>query len=194
MVFALVVLPLAVTSMTIPNLSVVYHSTAAEHNSRSLWRWCRMGVAPVSLSLLDMIGIALVFSIVLGTAAAIGSLIPMVTLHREPLKSAAGYAVLGANALVLVSVTLCAAAEKLREGPSMRSTTSQKTDIAGPLLSILCGLLASFMNFGVVFSTPLAQVARSFGARGLNSINAIWLPLMLAGAVPNVLYCAWLMS
>jgi L-rhamnose-H+ transport protein len=90
MVFALVVLPLAVTSMTIPNLSVVYHSTAAEHNSRSLWRWCRMGVTPVSLSLLDMIGIALVFSIVLGTAAAIGSLIPMVTLHREPLKSAAG--------------------------------------------------------------------------------------------------------
>ena len=61
-------------------------------------------------------------SIVLGTAAAIGSLIPMVALHREHLNSAAGYAVLGANALVLAGVTLSAAAGKLREGPSMRST------------------------------------------------------------------------
>jgi L-rhamnose-H+ transport protein len=54
--------------------------------------------------------------------------------------------------------------------------------------------LASFMNFGVAFGTPLAQVARSFGANDINAINAIWLPLMLSGAVPNVLYCAWLMK
>jgi L-rhamnose-H+ transport protein len=25
-------------------------------------------------------------------------------------------------------------------------------------------------------------------------MNAVWLPLMLAGAVPNVLYCAWLLK
>jgi len=37
----------------------------------------------------------------------------------------------------------------------------------GLLLSILCGLLASFMNFGVAFGTPLAQVARSFGANDI---------------------------
>jgi hypothetical protein len=79
--------------------------------------------------------------------------------------------VLGANALVLLGVTLCATAGKIREGPSTRSTSSQKRTSQGLLLSILCGLLASFMNFAVAFGTPLAQVARFFGANGINSMR-----------------------
>ena len=141
-----------------------------------------------------MIGITLAFSIVLGTSAAVGSLIPMVSLHREHLSSTAGYAVLGADALVLLGVTLCAFAGKIREGPRTQSTSSQERTSQGLLLSLFCGLLASLMNFGGAFGTLLAQVARSFGANGLNAINAIWRPLMLSGAVPNVLYCAWLMK
>jgi L-rhamnose-H+ transport protein len=50
------------------------------------------------------------------------------------------------------------------------------------------------MNFGIAFGTPLVEVARSFGASRLNAINAVWLPLLLAGAVPNVLYCAWMIK
>jgi L-rhamnose-H+ transport protein len=62
------------------------------------------------------------------------------------------------------------------------------------LLAILCGFGASFMNFGVTFGTSLTQAARSFGANEFSAINAIWLPLMLAGAVPNILYCVWLIK
>jgi L-rhamnose-H+ transport protein len=50
------------------------------------------------------------------------------------------------------------------------------------------------MNFGVAFGTPLIEVARSFGASEPNAINVVWVPLLLAGAVPNVVYCAWLMK
>jgi L-rhamnose-H+ transport protein len=50
------------------------------------------------------------------------------------------------------------------------------------------------MNFGVAFGTPLTEIARSLGASEPNAINVIWLPLLLAGAVPNVVYCAWLMK
>ena len=191
-VFALVVLPLAVTFATVPNLSVVYRSATLDSILEVCGFGAGWGVAQVFFGLaVDMIGITLAFSIVLGTSAAIGSLIPMVSLHREHLNSAAGYAVLGANALVLLGVTLCATAGKMREGLSTQSA-SQKRTSQGLLLAILCGLLASFMNFGVAFGTPLAQAARSVGANGISAINAIWLPLMLSGAVPNVLYCAWL--
>jgi L-rhamnose-H+ transport protein len=194
-VFALVVLPLAVTFATVPNLSEVYGSATPGTILEVCGFGAGWGVAQVFFGLaVDMIGITLAFSIVLGTSAAVGSLIPMVSLHREHLNSAAGYAVLGANALVLFGVTLCAAAGKMREGPSTQSTSSQKRTSQGLLLSILCGLLASFMNFGVVFGTSLAQIARSIGANELNAINVIWLPLMLSGAVPNVLYCIWLMK
>lgn len=194
-VFALIVLPLAVALITIPNLSEVYRSTTGATILEVCGFGAGWGVAQVFFGLaVDMIGITLAFSIVLGTSAAIGSLIPMVSLHREHLNSTAGYAVLGANALVLLGVTLCAAAGKMREGPTTRSAQSQRRTSRGLVLSVLCGLLASMMNFGVVFGTTLAQTARSLGASDLNAINAIWLPLLVAGAVPNIVYCAWLMK
>jgi L-rhamnose-H+ transport protein len=194
-VLALVVLPLAVTILTVPNLSLVYRSATPDTILEVCGFGAGWGVAQVLFGLsVDMIGITLAFSIVLGTSAAVGSLIPMVSLHREHLNSVAGYAVLGANTLVLLGVTLCAVAGRIREKPRSQSASSQKRTSRGLLLAIVCGLLASFMNFGLAFGAPLAQVARSFGANGLNATNSIWLPLLLSGAVPNVLYCAWLMK
>jgi L-rhamnose-H+ transport protein len=194
-VFALVVLPFATALVTIPSLSMVYRTATPNIILEVCGFGAGWGVAQVFFGVaVDMIGITLAFSIVLGTSAALGSLIPMVSLHRENLDSAAGYAVLGSIALVLLGVMLCAAAGRLREKPSAQAVSSQKRTSQGLLLAFLCGLLASFMNFGVAFGTPLVELARSFGASQLNSINAVWLPLLLAGSVPNVVYCAWLMK
>jgi L-rhamnose-H+ transport protein len=194
-VFALVVLPFVTALVTIPNLSTVYRSATLNIILEVSGFGAGWGVAQVFFGVaVDMIGITLAFSIVLGTSAAVGSLIPMVSLHRESLNSKAGIAVLGSIVLVLMGVMLCAAAGRIREGSSAQSTPSQRRTSQGLLLAILCGLLASFMNFGVAFGTPLVDIARSFGASGLNAINAVWLPLLLAGAVPNVVYCAWLMK
>jgi L-rhamnose-H+ transport protein len=194
-VFALVVLPLAAALVSIPNLLMVYRSAPPDIILEVCGFGAGWGVAQVFFGVaVDMIGITLAFSIVLGTSAAVGSLIPMVSLHREHLNSAAGYAVLGSVALVLLGVMLCAVAGRLRERPNTQSISSQTRTSTGLLLAILCGLAASLMNFGVAFGAPLIEVARSFGANGFNAINVIWLPLLLAGAVPNVLYCAWLMK
>ncbi len=194
-VFALVVLPLATALLTIPNLSTVYRSASPDIILEVCGFGAGWGVAQVFFGLaVDMIGIALAFSIVLGTSAAVGSLIPMVTLHRGSLNSAAGYAVLGSIALILLGVMLCAIAGRIREKPSTQPDSPQKRTSQGLLLAILCGLCASLMNFGVAFGTPLVEVARSFGTNELNAINAVWLPLLLAGAVPNVVYCAWLLK
>jgi L-rhamnose-H+ transport protein len=193
--FALVVLPLAAALLTIPNLSMVYHSATLDTILEVCGFGAGWGVAQVFFGVaVDMIGITLAFSIVLGTSAAVGSLIPMISLHREHLNSAAGYAVLGSIALVLLGVMLCSVAGRMRERPSAQSNSPQKRTSQGLLLAFLCGFGASFMNFGVAFGTPLVEVARSFGANGLNAINAVWLPLLLAGAVPNVVYCIWLMK
>jgi L-rhamnose-H+ transport protein len=193
-VFALVLLPFVATLLTIPSLSMVYRSATPDIIFEVCGFGAGWGVAQVLFGLaVEMIGIALAFSVVLGTSAAIGSLIPMVSLQREHLNSLAGYAVLGAIAFILLGVMLCAVAGRMRERPTAKSISSQKQTSQGLLLSILCGLSASSMNLGVAFGAPLVQVARSFGANQLNAINAVWLPLLLAGAVPNLLYCAWLM-
>ena len=193
--FALIVLPLAAALMTIPNLSMVYRSAPPDIVLEILGFGAGWGIAQVLFGLaVDMIGITLAFSVVLGTSAAVGSLIPMMSLHREHLNSTAGYAVIGAIASVLLGVMLCAAAGRLRDRPSALPDSSKVPTSQGLLLAVLCGLGASLMNFGIAFGTPLVDVARSFGASGPNAINAVWLPLLLAGAVPNVVYCAWLMK
>lgn len=190
---ALIALPAAVTLVTVPNLLAVYRSAPPEIILEVAGFGAGWGVAQVFFGLaVDMIGITLAFSLVLGTSAAMGSLIPMLFLHREHHDTTTRVAVLGAIAFVLLGVMLCAIAGKLREKPSANSSREQTSK--GLLLAIACGLCASFMNFAVAFGTPLVETARSFGASGSNAMNAVWLPLMLAGAVPNVLYCAWLMQ
>jgi L-rhamnose-H+ transport protein len=126
--FALVVLPFVTALMTIPNLSMVYRSAPLDVILEVAGFGAGWGVAQVFFGVaVDMIGITLAFSVVLGTSAAVGSLIPMVSLHREHLNSAAGYAVIGAVAFVLFGVTLCAAAGRLRDRPSGLSISSKKT-------------------------------------------------------------------
>lgn len=190
---ALVALPFAAVLMTIPNLSMVYRTASPSSILEICGFGAGWGVAQVFFGLaVDMIGITLAFSIVMGASAAMGSLIPMIALHRDHLNSGAGWTVMGADAMVLLGVMLCAVAGKMREDSRAVPQPSQKRASQGLLLAILCGLCASLMNLGVAFGTSLMQVARSFGANELSAINAVWLPLMLAGALPNVLYCIWL--
>src|ERR1700752_3954272 len=111
---ALVVLPFSVALITIPNLSMVYRSPALGTILEVSGFGAGWGVAQVFFGLaVDMIGITLAFSIVLGTSAAVGSLIPMLFLQRENLNTKAGYAVLAAIAFILLGVALCAAAGKI---------------------------------------------------------------------------------
>ncbi len=194
-IFALVVLPFATALVTIPKLPMVYGSVRPGIILEVCGFGVGWGIAQVFFGVaVDMIGIALAFSIVLGISAAVGSLVPMLSLHRDHLNSTAGYAVLGADALVLLGVMLCAIAGKMRESASTQSESSGNRISQGLMLSVLCGLCASSMNFGIAFGTPLTQAARYSGASGVTAINAIWLPLLLAGAVPNLFYCVRLMK
>jgi L-rhamnose-H+ transport protein len=193
-VLALVALPLAAALLTIPNLATVYRAASPSSILEICGFGAGWGVAQVCFGLaVDLIGITLAFSIVLGTSAAMGSLIPMIALHRDHLNSGAGWAVMGADAMVLVGVMICAVAGKMRDGTKAVPQPTQKRSSRGLLLAVLCGLCASLMNLGVAFGTSLMQVARSFGANEPNAINAVWLPLMFAGALPNILYCIWLL-
>lgn len=193
--FALILMPIAVALVTVPHLAMIYRSAPAKILLEVCGFGFGWGIAQVSFGIaVDIIGIALTFSIVLGTSAALGSLIPLITLHRERLNSAAGYAVLTAVLIVLLGVAACALAGRMRERASAKGTTSQNRASLGLLLAISCGVLASLMNFGIAFGTPLIDLARSLGSSALNVANVVWPPLLIAGAVPNVLYCAWLMK
>ncbi|HEV2465515.1 MAG TPA: L-rhamnose/proton symporter RhaT [Acidobacteriaceae bacterium] len=193
-IFALLVLPVAVTLGTVPHLGAVYHATSSAILLDVILFGAGWGVAQVFFGLaVDVIGIALTFSLVLGTSAAVGTLVPLVRLHPERLNTPAGHAVLVGVAIVIAGVIVCAVAGKRREMASPQQAGARKNATVGLVLAILCGFGAAFVNFGLAFGAPLMRMAQLQGAGALNATNAIWMPLMLAGAVPNVLYCLWLL-
>lgn len=193
-ILALVVLPPALALATVPHIAAVYDSAPRKVLLDVIGFGAGWGVAQVFFGLaVDAIGIALTFSIVLGTSAAVGSVIPLLHIRPEQLKTAEGLGVLAGLALVVTGVFLCAIAGKRRERSLQERASANGKMMMGLTLAILCGFGASFVNLGLTFGVPLIQSARFFGASTLTASNAVWMPLMTAGAIPNVLYCGWLL-
>ena len=192
-IFALFVFPLLLAYSTVPQLSGAYAQAGAGVVLMVAACGAGWGIAQVLFGLaVEAIGIALTFSIVLGLSAAVGSLIPLVRLHPDKVLSSAGLAVISGVALVLIGVSICALAGQRRE--AALGAGRARTSIAkGLVFCTLSGLTAALMNFGLAFGSPILEAAQKNGAPKLWSSNAVFLPLMLAGGVPNLAYCVYLM-
>jgi len=193
-IYALLLLPPLFAALTIPHLGDVYAHAGNGIIIAVVLFGAGWGIAQVLFGLaLDIIGIALTFSIVLGLSAAMGSLIPLVRLHRDQIFTHAGLTAIAGIALVVLGVTVCAIAGRMREKTTAVSARSNVPFARGLAIAIASGICASMMNFGVAFGGPLISAATAEGAKPYWTVNSIWFPLMLGGAVPNVLYCIYLL-
>jgi len=196
-VLALIVMPPVVTLLTVPRVGEVYAEAGAALILTVAAFGAGWGVAQVLFGLaVDAIGIALTFSIVLGMSAAIGSMIPLIRLHPEKVFSKGGLGVMAGVLLVIVGVVICAIAGRRREAALNKAKAPQagRSYSQGLTFAIGCGLGAAMVNLGLVFGAPLLVTAQRLGANPVWAPNAAWLPVMLAGAIPNLLYCAYLLN
>jgi L-rhamnose-H+ transport protein len=196
-VFALVILPPVMAFLTVPNLQQVYAEAGPGLVVTVAAFGAGWGVAQVLFGLaVEVIGIALTFSIVLGMSAAIGSIIPLIRLHPEKMFSNGGLGVMLGVALVLIGVVICAVAGRRREAAmGVSGTESGGTSHArGLMFAIGSGLGAAMVNLGLTFGAPLLASAQRMGADPVWAPNAAWLPVMLAGSIPNLLYCIYLLQ
>lgn len=194
--FTLLLLPASVALCTVPGVTGIYRAS----DTTLLWTVIAFGfgwgLSQVFFGIaVETIGIALTFSLVLGTSAAAGALIPMLRIDPNKLQMAAGHLLLLGVATVLLGVALCGVAGRMRERTKLVITSQQGSGYtAGLILAILCGCGASFLNFGLAFGRPLMSAAVRSGAAPANAGDAVWLPLLAAGAIPNVLYCLYLLK
>ena len=197
-IFALGIFPPLLTIFTVPQLGEVYTQAGAAAVVTVAACGAGWGVSQVFFGLaVDAVGIALAFSVILGTSAAVGSLIPLVHLHREKILTSGGLLVLLGVALVLAGVGVCAVAGRKREaalGLQAGQGSPGKPSVSkGLVFCLLSGLGSALVNFGLAYGGPLIAAARQAGAAPLWAPNAVWLPLMCAGGVPNLLYCIYLL-
>jgi L-rhamnose-H+ transport protein len=191
---ALFLFPILAALVTIPLLGGVYHAVDTNTVVCVVLFGAGWGVAQVLFGLaLDIIGIGLTFCIVLGLSAAMGSLIPLIQLHRDRIMTPGGLTALTGIALVVAGVAISAVAGRLRDRAASATSSPNARFVPGLIMAILSGICASMMNLGVAFGAPIANAAVTHGARRFWAVNAIWLPLLIGGAVPNILYCLYLL-
>ena len=193
-VFALLLLPAALAFSTIPAFGGILYGAGHVALMVALFG-AAWGVAQVLFGLaLDKIGMALTFSIVLGLSAAMGSIVPLVRLHADRLLTRAGIISLAGVALVLLGVAMSAVAGTMRERAKNTDAAAKPHFVGGLLMAVASGVCASMMNVGFAYGAPLAAAASEHGANSLWQTDAIWVPLMVGGFVPNLLYCVYLLG
>ncbi len=194
--FSLILLPTLATCCTIPDLAAVYRAAGFTPVIYVMVFGAIWGLSQVLFGIaVDTIGIALTFSLVLGTSASVGALIPLMRLHPDKLHTPSGHILLLGIATMLLGVAICAVAGSMRDHARSAGALEQRKSAAlGSILAILCGCGAASMNFGLAYGASLTSIAILHGASSANSSNAIWLPLLAAGAIPNLLYCIFLLN
>ncbi len=192
---SLVMLPAVVALVKVPGLGAVYSASGIAEIVRVMIFGAGWGLSQVFFGIaVEAIGIALTFSLVLGTSAAMGALIPLLRLNPEKLHTPAGHILLLGIATVLLGVAICAVAGRMRESAKSVVAGKQRGNAtAGLILAIVCGCLASCMNLGFAFGSLVEKLAIQHGASSSSAANAVWLPLLSAGAVPGILYCGGLL-
>jgi len=195
-VFALVIFPPLLAFATVPALGTVYGEGGTKFVVLAASFGAGWGVSQVFFGLaVEAVGIALAFSVILGISAAVGSLLPLALHHAEKIATRSGLYIIGGVALVLIGVGICAVAGRRRESALGLGPAEGKPSVGrGLLFCTISGLGSALVGMGLEFARPLQLAAERAGASPAWAPNAIWLPLMTAGAIPNLIYCGYLLK
>ena len=199
-VTAYLVCPWVVALATVPHLGqVLSHTSRATELHTLLWGvgW---GIGAVTFGLgVDYLGMALGFAIIIGLAASIGTLVPLLVLSSVDLASPRGIIILTGIAVVLVGVALCSWAGKLREdaspqAPGQVKPPGKKSYVLGLFICILSGLLSCCGNLAFAFGSEMSKAAIKWGANPQYASNPIWALLTFPMLICNLVLCAYLFA
>ena len=135
----------------------------------------------------DRLGVSVANSIVIGVSAALGSLIPLVISGN--LRMETRQLLLFAGVLAFMTgVGFCGAAGRAREA----GTGYRENSWLGYLFALGAGIISAIFNIGYALAMPIADAGEKLGNQRFLATNVIWLLMLGAGAIPNVLYCGYL--
>ena len=135
------------------------------------------------------VGLSLTYGIVMGLAAALGSLVPLAQIPGIG-SSRALWCVIGGVVLMLAGVVVSAWAGVGRERLQARSAgivgmKTRQRFRKGIVIAISCGVLSALLNVGFANAAPIAKRAASLGALTRNSSLAAWVVVLFGAFLTN---------
>jgi L-rhamnose-H+ transport protein len=193
---ALVFVPWPLAFWTVPELSQVYHQASWSAIIWALVFGAGWGFGGVFFGLsVDIVGLSLGYSIILGIIAINGSLTPLLMNEPGKLATMGGIWFLMAIMIMIAGIAVCAIAgnRKQKSAPAMPADQKPKHSFRlGLTLCVLAGVLSGLVNFALIYGTEITQKAQGMGAGPLSAINALWALVFTANYLANVGYCIYL--
>ncbi len=191
---ALFVFPLAMAHYAVPDLAGVYASLPPGAFLPGVVFGFLWGTAQVTFGIaIAGVGMAMAFAIVVGMSGLFGSLITMGVLHPEELTGPRGIALIVSAIILIVGLVLYGRAGRDREKESGAAGPSGATFRKGLIVCLYTGLMGGMINLGFAFSGKISDAAQSKGASGQSATLAVWLIVLAAGYIPNLVYTMYLM-
>lgn len=127
----------------------------------------------------DALGMALGFAVILGVAATVGALVPLL-LFDHTLSSHALTITLAALALMLAGVFVCSLAGRWQQSDEQNKNRSYARGVA---LCVASGLLSACGNIGFAFGADLIENTRQLG------VSDTWATIPVWAVLTTALFC-----
>ena len=140
----------------------------------------------------DRLGVSVANTLVIGISSALGSLVPLAMAGRFALNQKE-LTLLGGVAAFVFGVVICGIGGRRRDSAAEVNSTEGRGAGTGYVFAVMSGVMSAIFNIGYSLALPIADTGVALGQTRLGSTNCIWLLMLGAGAVPNLVYCAALM-
>lgn len=188
---AYLLLPWLVVLVAVPAVFEVYARAPATDVLLILLFGLGWGMGAVTFGLgVTALGMALGFAVILGVAATVGALVPLLLFQYRPSPIGLLLTVMSLG-VMLVGVVVCSFAGRWQH---RTEATEDRRYLHGLALCVASGLLSACGNIGFAFGADLIDAFRQRGVSENWAAMPVWSLLTSAMFVCNAGYAGWLLA
>jgi L-rhamnose-H+ transport protein len=209
--FSLIIFPTGLAFAVLPHLgdayaSLTFHEILLPLGLGLFWGFAQLGAGIC----IQRLGLAITLAVLSGVGAAVGTIIPLISLHRVAALASNGLSILVGTGLMLAGSAFCGWSGYLREaetreghlgsGFGKEQAAMRQESLGGGAylltlgLAVLSGVLASLLNIALAYGDPIMQAAVAHGAPASRAPFAVWPFALLGGSVVNIGYSIFLLT
>jgi len=182
------------TIILIPNIFSIYSSVHAKELYMVIFFGALWGIGAILFgTALNKLGMALAYPITLGTVAAFGSMVPLLTTESENLFTSRGAIVVLGLIITVLGIIICSRAFKAKNTSTPQSDRKGMTLLVGMLIAVFAGVFSALINIGFSFAGNIIEEAREMGVSTILSAVSPWCLFFSSAFVVNFGYCLFLM-
>lgn len=210
-IFSLILVPFALAFSVLPHLGHVYASLSTHDLMLPFLLGCLWGFAQLGAGIcVSHLGLSIGSAVLNGIGAAVGTIIPLLSLHSEQAFQASGLLILAGIAMMVLGVVCCGWSGYLREsearergagaGFAKKEVAMRQSSYSGSAylavigIAVASGVLASLTNIALAYSGTITRAVQLEGGRSYWAPFAVWPIVFLGGSIANIGYAVYLMT